>query len=135
MALTAPRKTITLPDSGAKLVLRRLSMPDFAEGGNMPDMLVDLAARQMQGQALGVQDLKSLDPKSLAFTQELAVKAIFKHPEEGRIVYKRPEHCDEAAKEFSFYDLTQDDQQCLIGEAFKLVGEGKASAATFPEAQ
>lgn len=135
MALTAPRKEITLPASATKLTIRRLGPADYTSVGGIPDPLIEMGMKQRRGERLEVKDLQKLDSQSLVFSQSLAIAAIFKHPEGQRIVYKRPEECNEQAGEFSFFDMEASDQEYLVEEVFKFTGEGVASATAFPKAE
>lgn len=133
MAFKAPRKDITLPVSQEKLTIRKLGPADFNEAGGIPDVLEKLRDMRIRGQEITEKEVKQLDPKSQAFTEGLAVAAIFAQGEGPKLVYKKPQDC--ADDEFSFWDLAALDQVALIKEVFAFMSEDVAAATAFPAAQ
>ena len=126
-------KTITLPISQVKVVVRPLKAYDHAHIGRIPDVMAENAERRKQAEAdaknngqqiSALETLASMSAEEIDYVAKRCCRAVVRvipervtKEEKTVLVSKQPADC--GPNEFSFYDLEDGDSTALIAAAFE----------------
>ncbi len=115
MGLERNYKEIPLPDSQVMVTVRVLKKLDYTFCGAAPDTLMPTFLKMAGKKEVGVQDM---DAATAEYIVACVMRGIVRHPEKWEIVEKQPKDCIDNPTEFSFYDLSNNDQAVLTDAVF-----------------
>jgi hypothetical protein len=123
------RKEIDLPESGLKVVIRKLTPYDFIGTGNIPDTLA-----QLEGQS---PDLTKMDPTALQFILSAVCNVVVDIPGETIALVPDKPSKQQGPEVLSVWEIPSGDLNTLIAAVFNFTNWGGPGVepGKFPEKQ